>query len=104
MTCCPQASVSFWPMVTDDAIFGVAGVTNYLGTVRHAEDGAERIRVELELAGDVAAGDREALVRSVGERLHASVGLRMEVVVAAALPAFVDTESKAHRWRDVRIR
>jgi phenylacetate-CoA ligase len=97
--------VSFWPMVTDDVVFGVPGVANYFGTVRHAGNGAEEVRVELELGPDVEGDDRAAVVRRVGERLRSTIGLQMEVVEAErVLPAYVDSESKAHRWKDERRR
>ena len=97
--------VSFWPMVTDDVVFGVPGVTNYFGTVRHGESGAEEVRVELEVGTDVRGDDRATVLRRVSDRLRATIGLHMDVVEAErALPAYVDSESKAHRWRDERVR
>lgn len=97
--------VNFWPAMTDQAIFAVPGITNYLGTARSLPDGREELVVELEFSPETTAEAKQRAVLDLGASLRAAIGLRMEVAEATRpLPQFKDVQSKARRWRDERAR
>jgi phenylacetate-CoA ligase len=93
--------VNVWPASFDSAIFGVAGVLNYQGTVRRDADGNEVTEIVLECntarSAEVSRAVEEAVRRSLG------LGVRVSTVgpgdITRAVPeGFV----KLKRWRDLR--
>jgi phenylacetate-CoA ligase len=93
--------VNVWPAAFDNAIFGVAGVLNYQGTVRRDAYGNEVTEIVLECDGDRSADISRAVVEAVRRKL--GLGVRVSTVgpgdITRAVPeGFV----KLKRWRDLR--
>lgn len=93
--------VNVWPATFDSAIFSVAGVLNYQGSVRRAADGSEVIEVTVECTSEASTD----ITRHVAEAVRKDVGLGVAVQIvppgeiARRVPeGFV----KLPRWRDLR--
>ena len=93
--------VNVWPASFDSAVFSVAGVLNYQGTVRRDAEGNEMtdivLECELERSADVSRSVVEAVRRNLG------LGVRVSTVepghITREIPeGFV----KLKRWRDLR--
>jgi phenylacetate-CoA ligase len=94
--------VNVWPRALDDAVFAVAGVRDYRGTVSHDSGGRERVRLRVEL--ETGASADEVLAR-IAAQLRRSVGLVVEA--DAVEPGAIAGETpegyvKVARWRDER--
>jgi phenylacetate-CoA ligase len=93
--------VNVWPASFDNAIFGVAGVLNYQGTVRRDAYGNEVAEIVLECETERSAGIARTVVETVRRKL--GLGVRVSTVgpgeITRAVPeGFV----KLKRWRDLR--
>lgn len=66
--------VNVWPASFDKAVFAVAAVTDYRGTVWVDDDGQEQIEIRAE-----GAGDRTGLVDALSTSIRSVTGLRADV-------------------------
>src|SRR5262249_34362456 len=95
--------INIWPATTDDIVFSVPEIQNYVGTARTLPDGSEQVCVEIEFAQDIDGDARERAIKRLQSDLKSGVGLSIDVVPAQGmLPQFRDTLSKARRWKDER--
>lgn len=95
--------INIWPAATDDIVFSIPEIQNYIGTATTLSDGGERVRVDIEFVDGVQDGARDRILRHLGAELKSRIGLNIDVVAARdTLPRFSDTLSKARRWRDER--
>lgn len=96
--------MNVWPSAVDSAVFAHREVDEYVGRVSIDREGREAVVLTLALkpeAVGLAAADRAALLRRVGEAVRAATGVSMEIseVARAELPTF---EFKSRRWIDER--
>jgi phenylacetate-CoA ligase len=97
--------VNIWPVTTDEVLFVEPDILTYIGRVQSAENGGERVFVEVEFKPGLGDSRRLEILGVAAARLRSVVGLTIEVQEAATpLPRFQDTQSKARRWRDERSR
>jgi len=68
--------VNVWPASFDEAVFAVAAVIDYRGTVWVDEDGSERVEIRAE-----GAGRPDAIAEALSASVHRVTGLRVEVKV-----------------------
>jgi phenylacetate-CoA ligase len=100
--------VSFWPAAVDALVFsqpiGKRPFRDYRGRVYSDDRGRERIEVTVGFEEHVDPAGRRALLDELAERIRAQIGLAMEVAAGdVAEDAFRDERTKARRWRDERI-
>jgi phenylacetate-CoA ligase len=95
--------VNIWPAATDDIMFAVSGVRNYIGTVRSRAQGGEEVLIDVEFDERLAAETRTNAIKELTARLKSAIGLTIGVAEARQpLPRFEHTLTKARRWRDQR--
>ena len=93
--------VNVWPASFDSAVFSVAGVLNYQGTVRRDAEGNEMTDIVLECESERSADVSRSVVEAV--RRNLGLGVRVSTVepghITREIPeGFV----KLKRWRDLR--
>jgi phenylacetate-CoA ligase len=71
--------VNVWPAAFDAAVFGVAGVLDYRGTVSRGANGGERVELRVECEPDAG----EALLEAVRDAVRRRTGLSVEVTRVA---------------------
>lgn len=92
--------INLWPARVDDAVFGVAGASDYRGVVRLDERGAEVVEIRVEGSGD-PVNFQEAIAASV--RKETGLGAQVSVVPEGTLAREVpEGFVKVKRFRDMR--
>ncbi|MDB5027357.1 MAG: phenylacetate-coenzyme ligase [Candidatus Eremiobacteraeota bacterium] len=92
--------VNVWPAAIDAIVLMRPEVAEYQGRVYMTESGNETVEVRVEFIPELAHDHRRTLERDLAAVLRERVGVRMDVVEAAApLPRF---EFKVRRWTDER--